>query len=75
MMHPLKQLREDHALTVEDIAEVAGVSKGTVYNWETYRQVPYIPIRKKILTWAKKEGYISPECKASDLFINIRKDN
>ncbi|NBK98082.1 MAG: XRE family transcriptional regulator [Erysipelotrichia bacterium] len=51
----LKKLRSDLGLSQQDLSEKIGVSKTTLANWETGRQVPPIDKYAQILALSKGE--------------------
>lgn len=53
----IRELREARQMTVEDLAERAGVTVNNLYAWESHRRVPSIDVLAKL---AKALGCKTP---------------
>lgn len=48
MTRPLKEVREDKLLTMEELAAIAGISRATVSRIEAQKHRPHISTRRRI---------------------------
>ncbi len=48
-------MRMEKLLNIDEVAEILGVTKATIYSWTSHNKIPHIKLTKRLLKFREKD--------------------